>query len=289
MKKILVFGATGMLAVPVVQELVKAGYEVTVFVRNAQKAHILLPDEVSIFQGDIRKPVDVERALEGKDTIYLNLSVRPEENKHDFHTENEGLHTILPLAKAADIKRIGYISSLVQRYQGMNGFSWWVFDIKAAAIQMIKDSGIPYTIFYPSTFMENFDKGGYVQGNRINLAGTSYHPMYFIAGADYGRQVAKALQLPSAANQEYVVQGPEAFTAYKAAKVYAENYRKARLSIIKAPLGIIKFLGMFNHKLNYLASIIEALNNYPEKFESEITWKELGRPQITFEEYSKQS
>ncbi|MEY3386141.1 MAG: hypothetical protein RIR53_952, partial [Bacteroidota bacterium] len=33
------------------------------------------------------------------------------------------------------------------------------------------------------------------------------------------------------------------------------------------------------------AHIVEALNNYPEKFAAEHTWQELGEPQLSLMEY----
>jgi uncharacterized protein YbjT (DUF2867 family) len=45
-----------------------------------------------------------------------------------------------------------------------------VMRLKKDAIQAIKNSGIPYCIFYPSSFMENLNNG-YIQGNRVNIAG----------------------------------------------------------------------------------------------------------------------
>ncbi|GCC49884.1 hypothetical protein SanaruYs_00980 [Chryseotalea sanaruensis] len=63
----------------------------------------------------------------------------------------------MQFAKQKKIKRIGFISSPIMNYQGMNNFNWWVFDVKRKAVDMVKQSGIPYTIFYPSTFMDNFN------------------------------------------------------------------------------------------------------------------------------------
>ncbi len=33
--------------------------------------------------------------------------------------------------------------------------------------------------------------------------------------------------------------------------------------------------------------IIEALNNYPEKFEAQSTWNELGKPSITLKDFAQ--
>jgi hypothetical protein len=48
-------------------------------------------------------------------------------------------------------------------------------------------------------------------------------------------------------------------------------------------------LGAFNQKINYGAKIIDALNNYPEKFGAETTWAELGKPTVTLAEYARKA
>lgn len=290
MKKITVFGATGMLGQPVVKELVKAGYEVTAMARNTEKARRVLPEEVRIIEGDLKLYGDVENALKDADATYLNLAVEPTSKQGDFQPEREGLDNILAAAKEHGIKRIAYLSSLVHRYQGMDGFFWWAFSIKQSAIEKIKSSGIAHTIFYPSNFMENLDIGNFKQGNRMMLAGESKYPVYFIAGEDYGKQVAKSFQVLGAnENRDYTVQGLEAFTNDEAVKIFVENYEREKLKISKAPIFILKLLGTFNRKINYGAHILTAINNYPENFESESTWKELGKPQITLKEYARRA
>jgi hypothetical protein len=49
----------------------------------------------------------------------------------------------------------------------------------------------------------------------------------------------------------------------------------------------LKFFGHLSKKFNYAAKIVDALNNYPEKFEAEKTWKDLGKPQTKFIDYIK--
>jgi len=290
MRRITVFGATGMLGKLVVRELVDAGYEVTAMVRSSpEKARRELPAEVKIIAGDLKNRADIESALDAAEGVYLNLSVKSETKENDFQPEREGLKTILEAAKNASVKRIGYCSSLVHRYQGTDNFHWWVFEIKERAVEMIKASGVPYTIFYPSCFMENFDKGDYRQGNKLMLAGESKHPKWIIAGSDYGKQVAKAFRISEAENRDYDMQGLDAFTAEEAVKVFADNYGREKLTISKAPLFVLKIAGLFNRKMNYGAKIIYALNNYPEKFAADATWAELGKPIVKLAEYARNS
>lgn len=283
MKKIAIIGSTGLLGQPVTKAFINVGFEVSLLVRNAEKARTIFGSKVRIVKGDLKDINSIKEFLNGQDFVYLNLSVEQSSSKNDFQAEREGLQQILQLAKASNIKRVGYLSSLVQFYTGI---SWWVLDIKKEAVKQIKQSGLTYSIFYPSTFMENFDKGAFIQGNRINLAGTSKYPMYLIAGDDYGKQVVKAFENDNG-NNEYVVQGQDGYTADDAVKLFADNFTKAKLKVTKLPYGLLKFFGYFTNKFNYGANIVDAINNYPEKFGAEKTWQDLGKPQTRFIDYIK--
>jgi uncharacterized protein YbjT (DUF2867 family) len=281
--KILFIGATGMLGKPVLNQLVRAGFQVTAMVRSPEKAKYL-PKEVQIVQGDLQDKASLAQAVAHQEAIYLNLSVTQTEKRTAFHTETDGLRHLLKVLKDKPVQRLAYLSSLVQRYQGTNGFNWWVFDVKQQAIQLVKESGIPYTIFYPSNFMESLNSL-YKQGNRLLLAGKSKEKMHFVAGEDYGRQVAESFRILTNKNKEYDVQGLEAYTADEAVNIFKQHYKHAKLSISRAPLGVIKFFGNFSTKMSYASHILEALNNYPEPFTSQNTWDELGKPQIYLKQF----
>jgi len=283
MKKIAIIGSTGLLGQPVTKAFINAGFEVSLLARNVEKTRTIFGSKVRIVKGDLKDISSVKEFLNGQDFVYLNLSVEQSSSKNDFQAEREGLHQILQLAKASNIKRVGYLSSLIQFYTGTN---WWVLNIKKEAVKQIKQSGLTYSIFYPSTFMENFDKGAFIQGKRINLAGTSKYPMYLIAGDDYGKQVVKAFENDNG-NNDYVVQGQDGYILDDAAKLFADNFTKAKLKVAKLPYGLLKFFGRFTKKFNYGANIVDVINNYPEKFGAEKTWQDLGKPQIRFIDYIK--
>jgi uncharacterized protein YbjT (DUF2867 family) len=283
MQKILFIGATGMLGQPVALELLRAGFQLTLLARDVEKTQKLFPN-IRVVKGDVFDQSSLELAMKDHDTVYLNLSVDQSSKKNDRQPEREGINNIIAAAKKTGIKRIAYLSSLIKNYQGMNGFKWWSFELKQAAVDAIKRSGLNYSIFYASTFMECLDKQ-MLQGSKLMLAGRSEAPMWFIAGKDYGIQVAWALKQAGDANQEYNIQGLEPFTFDQAAKVFCENY-KAPTKPLRAPLATIKVLGLFNQRMNYTYNICEALNKYPEKFESQKTWDELGKPATTLANYA---
>lgn len=283
MQNVLFIGATGMLGKPVALELLRAGFQLTLLARDVEKMQKLFPN-TPVVRGDVFDPASLEAAMKDHDVVYLNLSVAQSSKKNDPQPEREGINNIIAAAKKTGVKRIAYLSSLIKNYQGMNGFKWWSFELKQNAVDTLKKSGLNYSIFYPSTFMECLDQQ-MLQGSRLMLAGKSEAPMWFIAAKDYGIQVAWALKKAGDTNQEFAIQGLEPFTFEQAAKVFCENY-KAPIKPLKAPLAPIRLLGIFNQKMNYTFNICEALNKYPEKFESQKAWDELGKPPTTLANYA---
>jgi len=283
--KIVFIGATGMLGKPVARQLIADGYELSLVGRNENKLKKLFPSAI-ISRADVCDKASLMSAFTGQGAVYLNLSIHPSSKEKDPQPEREGVDNIIATAKATGIKRIVYLSSLVHFYQGMNGFDWWAFRIKSAAIEKIKRSGIPYTIFYPSTFMETFPFQ-MLRGKKVAALGRSVAPMWFIAAADYAKQVSNSLRLLKNESKEYSVQGQDPYTFDEARKVFIDNYQKAKLSTLRMPFGPAKFLGIFNQKMNYVWHICEALNKYPEKFESQPTWNELGKPATRLADFSK--
>jgi uncharacterized protein YbjT (DUF2867 family) len=286
MKKILVIGSTGMLGKPVTRELYRAGFDLTLLARDMAGTRKVFPN-AHIITGDVLDLSTLEIAMKGQDELYVNLNAPQSAKPTDKLPEREGIDNIIEAAKRTGIKRISFLSSLVKNYNGMNGFHWWVFDMKQAAVDKIKASGIPYTIYYASSFMENLDQL-MMKKDRIMLAGTSNAPMWFIAGEDFGRQVAWAFAKTTQENREYPVQGMEAYTWDEAAKTFIRYYTKKKLTIMKGPLPLMRLIGKFKRDMQYVYMIMKALNNYPEKFESGRTWEELGTPMITLQAYAEQ-
>ncbi len=282
-KKITVIGATGMIGIPVTNELIKTGFEVTVLVRNIEKAKLIFPTGVNFVKGDIQNKNQILEALKNTDAVYINISTAAGDKQNEFNPEMNGLDNILETLKKSSVKQVVYLSSFIARnYTG----NWWVMNAKKAGIEKVKSCGIPYTIFYSSNFMENFN-GGMKSGEKINTIGKSSEKVWWIAGEDFGRYVANALKTESSLNKEYPVQGLEALTMTEAASIYAENYSKGKLSVANLPMGMAKFLALFVKPLKFVVPLMEVMNNNKEIFEAQKTWDELGKPTITLNQYAK--
>jgi uncharacterized protein YbjT (DUF2867 family) len=282
MRRIAIIGATGMLGRPVAVALAEAGFKVTALVRDPLSAKRVLPAGTTVLAADVRDEASLRAGLEGQEGLYLNLSIEPGARPGDFHTEAQGLAHILAAARAAKINRIGYVSALIHDTEDSD---WWVLDVWRKALQRIKSSGIPYTIFYPSNFMETLPQR-HVMGGALVMTGAGHFCNYWIAGRDFGHQVARAFEIPEAANREYVIQGPEPMTYEEAAFRYAQA-RPEPLRIVKLPLAVIEALGWISRRMRFNARMMRTVLRYPEEFHAEDAWHDLGRPATTIEDFAK--
>jgi uncharacterized protein YbjT (DUF2867 family) len=149
MKKIAIIGATGMLGQPVTRAFIKAGYAVRLLVRNEEKACAIFGNQAELLRGDLADEASLRKLLEGADWLYLNLAADQSSRESDFQPEREGLKNVLRLASEAGIKRVGYISSLVKSFDGI---SWWVLDMKRHSAELIRKSGLTYSLLSAPLF-----------------------------------------------------------------------------------------------------------------------------------------
>ena len=282
LQKVAVIGATGMLGIPVVAELVDAGFEVTALVRNIERARRVLPAQTKLVQADAANPDSLQRGLAGQDAVYVSVSIAPSERKDDFHAEAEGLDNILAAARACGVRRIAYLSALIQDGDAKG---WWVIEVWRKAIAKIKGSGIPFTIFYPSNFMETLPQR-HGMGRFLALIGSARHPNYWIAAADFGKQVARSFALDDAVNREFVIQGPVPLTYDEAGRRFAQHTRPRRF-VFKIPLWLVKALGTMSPAMDFNARIMDAVLSYPEVFKAQKTWQMLGKPSTTIDEFAR--
>ncbi len=282
-KKVAVIGATGMLGMPVAIALMEGGFEVTALARNTEQARRALPAAIAVVQADARDEASLRTGLAGQDGLYLSLSVAPGERPHDFHTEDQGLEHILSAAREAGIVRVAYLSALIHDTQDSD---WWVLDVWRTALARIKASGIPYTIFYPTNFMETLAQR-HMSGNVLVMIGRALYCNYWIAARDFGRQVARSFAIPQAANREYYIQGPEPLTYDEAAERYARGLKKSPRRV-RVPMWAARLAGVFSRPLGFNARMMSTVLNYPEEFKASEAWDDLGKPTTTIEEFARQ-
>ncbi|MFC5284964.1 SDR family oxidoreductase [Pedobacter alpinus] len=286
MNKIAIIGATGLIGKPVTQELIAAGFDITIIARDVGKAKLYFPNQKIVY-ANLDDKKSLIAALKDHQSLYLSIHINQKTNKKEFICETDGLINLLEVAKNIGIKRIAYLSSTIKNFQTRSCSTWWVFAAKQKAVQLIKGSGIPYTIFYPSCFMDSLERNRLLTGgNNINIFGKSNQKIFWISAQDFGKQVVKSFKVLTDENREYQIQGFDAHTYKEAVEVFKSYYIKKPLIIIKMPMGILRLLGKGSTKFNFVYHIAEAINKHPQKFDAQFTWDELGKPTETLKDFT---
>ncbi len=193
-KAILVSGATGQQGGTVTRHLLAAGYRVRALTRDASsdKAQTLAAQGAEITQGDLDQRASFEASLQG---VYGVFSVQnfwlPGVG---FDGEvRQGKH-LADAAKAANVKHFVY-SSVGASYRGAGQRH---FESKWEIEQHIHSLDLPYTIFRPVVFMDNYNwqRAGISHGLFGGFGLRPEKTVQMIAADDIGAFVALAFDQP---------------------------------------------------------------------------------------------
>ena len=269
--KILVIGASGLLAKPVISQFNKEGYQLRLFSRSVNQS--MFAKEFEMIQGDVFNLNDLNKAMTGCDAVHLSIS-----------TENEALAAKIVTDSAVQkgIKLISTISGCTVSEENR----WFpMIENKYQAEQTIINSGIPYMIFRPTWFFESLDL--MIRDGKAMLLGKQPNPSHWVAADDLARMVATAYGKPEAKNKIFFIFGPEQHLM----KDLLEKYCKLRYPEIKkvssVPIWMMKMIGLFtgNKQLKGVASLFAYFEKVNELGNPDETNALLGKPIITFENW----
>jgi uncharacterized protein YbjT (DUF2867 family) len=277
-KTILVIGATGMLGKPVAKQLLKDGVHVRVLARNPQKAQQILGDGFDIHAGDVADSASLRASLKGVDGIHISLKGGPTEadfERMDYHATRD----IAQLAKESHTPRITLLSAYAVHPEKTDTPE---SRAKYKGEQALKDSGVPYTIFRASWFMESLPL--FVQGKTISLIGNQSHPLHWVAAEDYARMVSQSYKSDETLNKELYIFGPEAYTMGDAMKIYAESVGLKVAPISTTMLSVLGTL-TFNTNWKSMAVLMKHYERWGEDGSAEEANRLLGTAKITLKEW----
>ena len=281
-KTILIIGGTGMLGKPVAQQLKADGFNVRLLVRNPEKAKKLLGEGYEFMQGDVDNEDSIRAALTGVDGVHVSLKGGP--TAADFERmDHFAVRDIARIAREKNVGRVTLISAYaVSEEKADTPESRSKLKGEAA----LKSSGVPYTIFRASWFMETLPL--FVQGKSISLIGNQIHPLHWIAAEDYARMVSKSYQTDETLNKELYIFGPEALTMGEAMKIYAEHTGVKVSPISTTMLSILGVL-TFNAEWKGMAVLMKHYENWGEDGSPDEANQLLGPPRVTLTEWCKRN
>lgn len=163
-------------------------------------------------QGDIRDAAAVEQAMRGVEAVLFAVGLKRQRREltHDM-VERGGMENVIRAGKNAGLRHILYISAL-----GVGA------DVPATSLiakyrteQLLRDSGIDYTIFRPSGYFCDFAEHFAPQIRKtgsFTVIGTGTTRLQPLDPADLAAAFLQALQADGARNRVFPIAGPEVFT-----------------------------------------------------------------------------
>jgi uncharacterized protein YbjT (DUF2867 family) len=279
-QRILVIGGTGMLGKPVAQSLKAQGFTVRLLARNPAKARQLLGEGYEIVAGDVEDPAALQAALTGVDGVHISLKGGPRADDYDrmdhLATRN--------IALAAREKGVGRVTLLSAYAVSEEKADTPESRSKLQGEVALKASGVAYTIFRCSWFMESLPL--FVRGKDISLIGNQTHPLHWLAAEDYARMVARSYQSLETLDKELYIYGPQAFSMRQAMEIYTQI---AAPGVKVAPIStrLLGWMGRltFNPEWTGMATLMQHYERWGEDGSPEEANRLLGAPTTRLQDW----
>lgn len=281
MAKILAVGGTGLVGSAVVTQLLKDGHEIRVLTRQPSKALAKFGERVETMEGDATNAQNAEAAVAGMDVVFSALSAPP--GKKNINTvEYVGNITLMEACKLKRVKRFVYVSILNAEYlAGVPRFF-----VKYRVEEELKISGLTYTIFRPTLFMESLPL--MIDQGKVIIYGNQPNPVSFTAVADFANIVAASLSKLECFDKVFDVLGPEKLTfddvlgSYK--RVRRPNLKVKHMSLLWGKvLGYLMLLS--KPELSEHVAMMNEFEQTPESGDPSVTYTLLPQPTIRFQEW----
>lgn len=273
---ILVLGGTGMLGAPVARRLMADGFRVRLLVRSAERARALFGDALQVVEGDVADCASLETALAGCDGVHISVGGAVD------YVSAENVATLAP---SLGVKRVSYVSGSTVSTQ--NG--WFpMVQQKLMAEQVIRNCGVPYTIFCPTWPMEQLPR--FVRDGRATLLGDLPLPFHWFAADDFAAMVSAAFQREDAANKRFTIHGPQAILMKDALERYCAVIHPEikRVSVLPLIVANTMAIATGNDDLKFAAELMAYFKKSAEVGDPSEANQILGAPATTLDAWIAQ-
>jgi len=219
---IVVAGGTGTLGTRLVPRLAGAGVPVRVLTRDPARAQHLAGPGVEVVRGDVRDPTSLTAALRGADMVISAV--------HGF--TGPGRVSPATVDRAGNANLIGAAARasanfiLVSVAGAAPDHSIGLFRAKYAAEDMLRASGIGWTIVRATAFMQTWAtimSRMQEASGKIVVFGRGDNPVNFVSAADVAALVDRAVTDPGLRGQVLEIGGPDNLTFNQVAALLQES------------------------------------------------------------------
>lgn len=239
---ILVTGASGFVGRHLIERLRKAGISVRAQVRTLSKMQKLKDLGAEVVPGDISDPAALEAVAAGCDRVIHLVGIIQEGKGFTFRSIHvEGTRNVLAAAKKAGVKQFFHQSALGTRENAKSEYH----RTKWEAEQLVKASGMPYTILRPSLIYGPGDAFTVRLADMIRrspvlpVIGTGRSKVQPIFIDDVTACIAKAVTSDRFLNGVFEIGGPEQLSYEAVTKAIADELG-IRRPLVHMPMSFMR-------------------------------------------------
>ena len=253
---ILIIGGTGTLGRQIVKKAIDDGYEVRCLVRNLRRGAFLRDWGAELVYGDLSLPETLPPALKGINVVIDAATVRPSDDFNAKKIDWMGKVALIEASKLAEIKKFIFFSVLGA---GTNA-EIPLLDLKLQTEQLLKKSGIDFTVFQCSGFFQGLINQFAIpilEQQTVWLLGNS-SPVAYLDTQDAARTVVKSISEEASTNCTFALTGNKFWTSEEVIEVCKRlSGKEAKVSYI--PFILLSILRQFFRFFEFTWNISDRL------------------------------
>ena len=239
---IFIAGASGFVGGHLVDYLIEKGHRVRCLARSEVARKSLSAKGAEVISGDITHPETLNSILQPEDFVIHLVGIIEERGGATFDLiHHRGTANLVAEAKLAGVRHFFYQSAL-----GADKASWSGYlKTKAEAEEIVKHSGLGYTIFRPSLIIGPWDGFTRKLVEMLKLSPVlpipgegkaKFQPVYI---KDWLACIGKVIENPGAYVSTYEIGGPEQLSYLEIVEKLSKAMGHNR-PVFKIPMGLMK-------------------------------------------------